>query len=49
MCGIYGVFQLDGRPASPELVACMGRVTVHRGPDDEGMHLDGPCAIGMRA
>ena len=26
----------------------MGRLTVHRGPDDEGAHVDGPCAIGMR-
>src|SRR5262245_58244167 len=26
----------------------MGGVTVHRGPDDEGLHADGPCAIGMR-
>jgi len=26
----------------------MGRVVVHRGPDDEGHHADGPCAIGMR-
>jgi asparagine synthase (glutamine-hydrolysing) len=48
MCGIYGVFQLDGQPVSRDLLARMGRVTVHRGPDDEGMHLDGACAIGMR-
>jgi asparagine synthase (glutamine-hydrolysing) len=26
----------------------MGRVIAHRGPDDEGHHADGPCAIGMR-
>lgn len=26
----------------------MGRVTQHRGPDDEGMHLDGACGIAMR-
>src|SRR2546423_7150194 len=29
-------------------MSAMGRVIVHRGPDDEGMHADGPCAIGMR-
>ena len=29
-------------------VARWGGVTVHRGPDDEGTHVDGPCAIGMR-
>jgi asparagine synthase (glutamine-hydrolysing) len=48
MCGIYGVFQLDGVPADPALMPAMGRVIVHRGPDDEGHHADGPCAIGMR-
>ena len=26
----------------------MGRVMLHRGPDDEGQFVDGPCAIGMR-
>jgi asparagine synthase (glutamine-hydrolysing) len=48
MCGIHGILQLDGAPADPAFMAGMGRVTVHRGPDDEGMHADGPCAIGMR-
>ncbi len=48
MCGIFGVLQLDGQPVSRDLLARMGRLTVHRGPDDEGMHLDGACAIGMR-
>ncbi|MGE5522236.1 MAG: asparagine synthase (glutamine-hydrolyzing) [Rhodospirillaceae bacterium] len=48
MCGIYGVLRLDGKPADAGLVQRMGRVVVHRGPDDDGCHLDGPCAIGMR-
>jgi asparagine synthase (glutamine-hydrolysing) len=48
MCGIYGIINLDGRPAGNASLAGMGRVTVHRGPDDEGSHIDGPCAIGMR-
>jgi len=48
VCGIYGIIQLDGAPADPTLMPAMGRVTVHRGPDDEGLHADGPCAIGMR-
>src|SRR6267378_7127571 len=29
-------------------MSAMGRVIVHRGPDDEGHHADGACAIGMR-
>lgn len=48
MCGIYGVYQLDGARAPAEWLAKMGRVTVHRGPDDEGAFASGRCAIGMR-
>jgi asparagine synthase (glutamine-hydrolysing) len=48
VCGIYGILQIDGAPADPALMPAMGRVIVHRGPDDEGHHVDGPCAIGMR-
>jgi len=48
MCGIYGVINLDGSPADPASLSAMGRVTIHRGPDDEGLHVDGPCALGMR-
>src|SRR5688572_31627899 len=48
MCGIHGVIQLDGTPADPALLSAMGRVTAHRGPDDEGIYADGACAIGMR-
>jgi asparagine synthase (glutamine-hydrolysing) len=48
MCGIYGVLQLDATPAPVAALRAMGRLTIHRGPDDEGTHVDGPCAIGMR-
>jgi asparagine synthase (glutamine-hydrolysing) len=48
VCGIYGIFQTDGAPADASLMPVMGGVVVHRGPDDEGHHADGPCAIGMR-
>lgn len=48
MCGIYGIIQLDGNPADTAVLPRMGRVTAHRGPDDEGLHADGSCAIGMR-
>ncbi len=30
------------------MLTAMGDVTRHRGPDDAGMHLDGPCGIAMR-
>ena len=48
MCGIYGIYQLDGNAAPRELLARMGAATLHRGPDDEGAYADGRCAIGMR-
>ncbi len=48
MCGIHGLYQLDGAPAPGEWLTRMGDVTVHRGPDDAGGHVDGRCAIGMR-
>ncbi len=48
MCGIYGYWRFDGQPADPAHLRAMGAVTVHRGPDDEGLHVDAGCAIGMR-
>lgn len=48
MCGIHGIFRFDGQVISPELLSRMGNVIQHRGPDDEGMHIDGACGIAMR-
>jgi asparagine synthase (glutamine-hydrolysing) len=49
MCGICGVLEYrDGRPVSEATVAEMLGSIRHRGPDDEGMHLDGAAAIGTR-
>jgi asparagine synthase (glutamine-hydrolysing) len=48
MCGIYGLFHLDGAPVRRTQLSAMGAATVHRGPDDEGMHVDRDCGIGMR-
>jgi asparagine synthase (glutamine-hydrolysing) len=48
MCGIYGIYRLDGAAAPGELLGRMGEVISHRGPDDAGAHVDGRCAIGMR-
>src|SRR5713226_5935855 len=47
MCGIAGQFLIDG-PASAARVRAMCDAIRHRGPDDEGYHVDGGCAIGMR-
>ena len=48
MCGIHGLVHLDGSPVEPRLLSAMGDVTTHRGPDDEGMHIDGAAGIAMR-
>jgi asparagine synthase (glutamine-hydrolysing) len=36
----------DGRPAEQDLIERMCRVQHHRGPDDQGVHLDGPLGLG---
>ena len=48
MCGIFGILNLDASPAERAALHAMARVSVHRGPDDEGFHIDGACGIGMR-
>jgi asparagine synthase (glutamine-hydrolysing) len=49
MCGIAGIVSCDAqRPADPALVRAMTAALVHRGPDDAGLHADGPAAFGFR-
>ena len=48
MCGIHGIFQFDGQAVQPGQLTAMGNITRHRGPDDEGQHIDGDCGIAMR-
>jgi len=48
MCGIAGKYSLDGAPAERELLGRMAGAMVHRGPDDEGVYLDGPFGMTMR-
>jgi asparagine synthase (glutamine-hydrolysing) len=49
MCGIAGILWLDGarRAATHDLVPMLDAIA-HRGPDDEGVWLDGPLALGQR-
>jgi asparagine synthase (glutamine-hydrolysing) len=47
MCGIAGYVLRDGA-ADLDTVRSMCDQIRHRGPDDEGFYVDGPCAIGMR-
>jgi asparagine synthase (glutamine-hydrolysing) len=47
MCGIAGYYSLRG-PAEEAVVRGMCARIVHRGPDDQGVRIDGGCGIGMR-
>jgi asparagine synthase (glutamine-hydrolysing) len=47
MCGIAGYVLRDNR-ANASIVGAMCDQIRHRGPDDEGIHVDGCCGIGMR-
>src|SRR5260221_1312179 len=48
MCGIAGIFDLEGRPVTRPEIASMCSGIVHRGPDAEGIHLSGAVGLGMR-
>lgn len=48
MCGIAGIFNLRGEPVDHAVVASMTRTLAHRGPDDEGVWLDGNVGLGHR-
>jgi asparagine synthase (glutamine-hydrolysing) len=48
VCGIHGIYRFDGLSVEPGILSAMGDRTRHRGPDDEGSHVDGPCGIAMR-
>ena len=49
MCGIAGMIEFArGARADREALDAMCRIMTHRGPDDQGVYLDGPVGIGMR-
>lgn len=48
MCGIAGIYGLEGQPAEAGQVKAMCDALVARGPDDEGYYVRGPVALGMR-
>ena len=47
MCGICGYLSREGAAAA-EAVRAMAGTLAHRGPDGEGLHVDGPVALGHR-
>src|SRR6185503_2650129 len=49
MCGICGKFNFDRQaPVERRELETMTGTIRHRGPDDEGYHLDGPVGLGFR-
>ena len=48
MCGICGKINLKGEPIDRGLIGQMCSVLSHRGPDDEGIYLDGYIGLGHR-
>lgn len=48
MCGIAGIFNLNGEPVSPVLLRRMTDALAHRGPDGEGFYIDSFIGLGHR-
>lgn len=48
MCGIAGIFHIDGASASGVLLKRMTDAIAHRGPDGEGHYIDGGLGLGHR-
>jgi len=49
VCGICGVaVRSGGFPVALELMASMCRTIIHRGPDDEGIHIESGVGLGTR-
>src|SRR5579864_6910702 len=51
MCGIAGIYRFDGQtPSRDQQVALHGMAAIqhHRGPDDAGDGLYGPCALASQ-
>jgi asparagine synthase (glutamine-hydrolysing) len=48
MCGIAGIFNVNGEPASPVLLRKMTDAIAHRGPDGEGFYSDRFVGLGHR-
>src|SRR5215470_11153031 len=47
MCGICGTAS-TGRAVDPDRLAAMSATLVHRGPDSDGMHVDGHVGLAAR-
>jgi asparagine synthase (glutamine-hydrolysing) len=48
MCGIAGIFNLNGEPVSQVILRKMTDAIAHRGPDEEGFYIDSFVGLGHR-
>ncbi len=48
MCGITGIFHLENKNADQNILKEMTKAVSHRGPDGEGIFIDGNCGLGHR-
>lgn len=48
MCGIAGIFNTNGEPASESVIKAMANNIAHRGPDGDGIFVDEHVALGHR-
>jgi asparagine synthase (glutamine-hydrolysing) len=48
MCGIAGIVMLNGGAPDSTRLAAMTKAVAHRGPDGEGIRIDGPVGFGHR-
>ena len=47
MCGIAGLWNLDGQPVSSRLLECFTDSLAHRGPDGNGFYIDSGAKLGF--
>lgn len=49
MCGINGILHFESeRRVDPNLIKAMSDTIIHRGPDDEGIYIEGSVGLGFR-
>jgi len=48
MCGICGIYNLDGMPVTADLINKMNSTMIHRGPDGDGVFVDENVGLGHR-
>jgi asparagine synthase (glutamine-hydrolysing) len=48
MCGIVGIINKDGTTVEPSVISAMTHVIRHRGPDDDGVFVDGKVGFGFK-